>query len=172
LSRMHSSNPPLRVSDSTPWTHGHAVTLGEFLGEKRWLLARYPCTGPVDDLGPVRPGTDQGHSSSDQLEADPTLGLLLDAIADEVHKIASAARDGIVAEFAARVAHARKCLPRNQLSATLRGLAEARKAALALVKRNAAAELAGRKKAALAARRRARSVRAVRASPSRPMGRH
>jgi hypothetical protein len=168
---MHSPDAAPRVSGSPPWRHAHTVALGEFAGEKRWLLARHPRSAPVDDFGPVRPGADHGQGN-DQTEIDPTLGLLLDAIADDVHRIASAARDGIIAEFAARVAHARKYLPRNQVSATLRGLAEARKAALALVKRNAAAELAGRKKAALAARRRARSVRAVRELPSRPMGRH
>jgi hypothetical protein len=84
------------------------------------------------------------------------LGLLLSAIDDDVHRFASAARDGINADFAARVAYARKHLPRHQLASALRGFAEARKAALALVSRNAAMEIAGRKKAALAARRRLR----------------
>jgi hypothetical protein len=168
---MHSSNPALRVSGSAPWTDARAVALGEFLGEKRWLLARYPRSAPVDDLGPVRPRADHSQAS-EQPEIDPTLGLLLEAIADDVHRIASAARDGIIAEFAARVTHARKYLPRNQVSAAVRGLAEARKAALALVKRNAAAELAGRKKAALAARRRARADKRVRIPTLRPISRH
>jgi hypothetical protein len=129
------------------------VALGEFLAEERWITTPHPHSTPVDKFAPFRPGAHDGQGT-DQSESDPTLGLILEAIADDVHRIAAAAREGIIAEFAARIAHARKHFPRNQLSATLRGLAEARKAALALVKKNATSEIAGRKKAALAARRR------------------
>jgi hypothetical protein len=94
------------------------------------------------------------------------LGLLLSAIDDDVNRFASAARDGINTDFVARVAHARKHLPRHQLAAALRGFAEARKAALTLVSRNAALELAGRKKAALAARRRTRQPANTKRYPS------
>lgn len=56
-----------------------------------------------------------------------------------------------MADFAARAAHARKHLSPQLLAATLGAIKEQRKAALALVNRNAALELAGRRKAAVAA---------------------
>ena len=91
--------------------------------------------------------------NADDTGSDTELGPLLGAIADDVHAIAGAAREGVLADFAARVAYARRHLPRHMLAATLGALAQARKAALAVVKRNAALELAGRKKAALTAHR-------------------
>jgi hypothetical protein len=83
---------------------------------------------------------------------------LLDAIAADVHKTASAARDGVITEFTARAAHARKHLSRSQLAAALKEIGEARKAALALIKQNETAELSARRAAALAAGRRSRMV--------------
>jgi hypothetical protein len=137
---------------AAPSAQAHVKVLGEFVGESRWISAPRPPSAPIDELLPLRPATgDDEHPEKDEM-----LGLLLSAIDDNVHRFASAARDGINADFAARVAYARKHLPRHQLSSSLRGFAEARKAALALVSRNAALELAGRKKAALAARRRIR----------------
>lgn len=88
------------------------------------------------------------------------LGALLGVIAEDVHRTASAVRDAIRADFAARIAYARRHLPRSLLAAALHGLAHARSAALALVNQNAALELAARKKAAIAARpRRNRRLR-------------
>jgi hypothetical protein len=87
-------------------------------------------------------------------ESDSELGALLAAIADEVQDSATAARGAIMADFGARIAYVRKHLRGHQRAAALGALKEGRKAALAIVKRNAAQELAGRKKAAIAARRR------------------
>jgi hypothetical protein len=65
-----------------------------------------------------------------------------------------------MADFGARIADVRKRLRGHARSAALGALKEGRKAALALVKRNAAQELAGRKKAAIASRgRRPRAVK-------------
>jgi hypothetical protein len=141
---------------ATPWTRAHISALGAFLAEERWIAPPHPHSVLIDDFLPMRPRSDAG-PTEEQPEADHTLGLLLAVIADDVHQFASAARDGIVADFAARAAHARKCLPRAQLAATLSGLAQARKAALAVVSRNAALEIAGRKRAAIEARRRRRA---------------
>jgi hypothetical protein len=107
------------------------------------------------------------YADRDQANIDNELPLLLDAIAADVHKVASAARDGVITEFAARAAHARKHLPRNQVAAALNGIAEARRAALALIKKNETSELCTRRAAALAARRRSRIVR--KSVPSQPV---
>jgi hypothetical protein len=107
------------------------------------------------------------YTDREQSDIDNELGLLLDAIAADVHKTAAAARDGIVAEFSARAAHARRHLPRHQLAAVLNQIAEARKAALALIKRNEVFELSARRAAALAARKRPRPV--IRTAPLTPV---
>jgi hypothetical protein len=150
---MHVSNTSHRAAHSSgpaPWTHTHLKALGEFVGETRWISTPRPPSATIDQFLPLRPAT----GGDEYPEKDEMLGLLLSAIDDDVHRFASAARHGINADFAARVAYARKHLPRHQLAAALRGFAEARKAALALVRRNAELELASRKKAAIAARRR------------------
>lgn len=98
------------------------------------------------------------YADRDQSAVDNELGLLLDAIAADVHKTASAARDGIIADFAARVAYARRSLPQPQLAAALSGIAESRRAALALIKKSEAAELFARRAAVLADRRRTRVI--------------
>ena len=84
----------------------------------------------------------------DLREGDDGLAACLSSIADEVYRHATAARDGVMADFAARVAHARKHLSPHLLAATLAAIKEQRKAALTLISRNAASELAARKKAA------------------------
>jgi hypothetical protein len=127
-----------------------SVVLGAFRAEERWLDTPHPYSAPNVDFTERRPGEDHG-------DHDHTLGLLLGVIADDIHHFASAACAGIIAEFAARAAHARKYRRGDQLAAALREIAEARKAALAVVRRNAALELAARKQAAIEARRGRRS---------------
>jgi hypothetical protein len=56
-----------------------------------------------------------------------------------------------MADFAARVAHARKHLSPHLLAAVLVSFKDQRKAALTAINRNAASELAARKKAAVTA---------------------
>lgn len=99
--------------------------------------------------------------------ADSELNSVLDAIADDVHRYSAAARDQIMTEFAAAIAQARKHLPRHARAAAVGALRNARATALAVVKRNTALELAGRKKAAVAARRKARR-RAATTYPKQP----
>lgn len=77
---------------------------------------------------------------------------MLAAIADEVQDSAAAERAAIMADFGARIAYVRKHLRGHERAAALGALKHGRKAALALVKRKAAQELAGRKQAAIAAR--------------------
>jgi hypothetical protein len=97
---------------------------------------------PFEAVGP-------DEASAEPLAPDTELGALLDAIAEDVQHTAAAVRDGIIADFAARVAHARRYLPRHQLAGALRGFAQARKAALTLARRNARMELQARKKATI-----------------------
>jgi hypothetical protein len=109
----------------------------------------------VIDIGGEDPGDGTGG-----------LGALLVAIADEVRGHAAAAREGVMADFAARVAHARKHLSPQLLAATLAAIKEQRKAALALVNRSVALEISGRQKAAVAAFGGNRPRRSGRRGPS------
>jgi hypothetical protein len=151
---MHHVAPSRTSMRHAPWARGRADTLGELLAEKRLLTASHIPAATTDHAAPRRPVL---HGDGDQV-TDAELGSLLDAIAADVHKTASAARDAVMTEFTARAAHARKHLPRSQLAAALKAIDEARKAALALIKRNQTAELSARRAAALAARRRSRIV--------------
>jgi len=155
LGRMHHTAPSRRSTRHAPWARGRADALGELLAEKRLLTAPHIPASTTDHAAPRRPVPPE---DDDHPVADSELGSLLDAIASDVHKTASAARDGVMTEFAARAAHARKHLSRNQLAAALKEIEEARKAALALIKQNETAELSARRSAALAARRRSRIV--------------
>jgi hypothetical protein len=152
---MHH-HAPLRL---TP-VQAHATRVrddafGEVLAEKRLLTELHSASAAHSHASPHRPVP---YTDREQSAVDNELGLVLDAIAANVHKTASAARDGIIAEFAARVSYARRHLPRHQLAAALSGIAKARKAALALIKRNEAFELSARRAAALAASRRSRPL--------------
>jgi len=161
---MHHVAPSHTSNRHPTWARTRADKLGELVAEKQLLTTPHIPTAETGHASPRRPVL---HGDSDQPDTDPELGSLLDAIAADVHKTASAARDGVIVEFAARAAHARKHLPRNQLSAALKEIAEARKAALALIKRNEIVELSARRAAALAARRRSRITgRSVRLQPA------
>lgn len=131
---------------------GQTIARGEFRGLARWI------TGPVAAQGPKGSANERRAPTSDVQEEgsreEAELGIILAGIADDVRRHAVAACDAVTADFAARVAHARRHLSRDLLPATLSALYLQRRAALAAVKRNAAIELAGRKKAAIAARRR------------------
>jgi hypothetical protein len=119
----------------------------------RWLTIPGPARHTARLSEPERPvaGIDAG--SEDPREDSDGLGALLASIADDVHHRAAAAHNWVIADFAGRAMHARKHLSRHLLAATLAAIKEARKAALALITQNAALELSGRKKAAIAARR-------------------
>jgi hypothetical protein len=80
---------------------------------------------------------------------DNELGRILSAIAEDVHRVTAAACAGVTAEFAGRMRHARKSLPRGQVPGALQSLQQARDAALAIIKQNAATELAGRQQTAV-----------------------
>jgi hypothetical protein len=140
----------------------HASARSEFLDSARGITASQAPSPLGEDLEAARSPTTSAGNTTEGIEAcdeeapesDSELGALLAAIADEVQDGAAAARGAIMADFGARIAHARKYLRGHQRVAALGALKEGRKAALALVKRNAAQELAGRKRAAIAARRR------------------
>jgi hypothetical protein len=135
------------------------ISGNEFSGSAREITLRgASLSGRDAELG-QRPATDAGSLAdafdtvgAEVTDSDSELGALLAAIADEVQDSAAAARAAIMADFGARIAYVRKHLRGPQRAAALGALKEGRKAALAIVKRNAAQELAGRKKAAIAAR--------------------
>jgi hypothetical protein len=94
-----------------------------------------------DDANQVAPAT-----------PDDSFGGLLAALSDEAQRSASAARAGIMAEFAAAMLHARRYARRGELPAIMRALKDARRAALAAAKRKAALEVQGRRQAVVSAR--------------------
>jgi hypothetical protein len=140
------------------------TALGEFSGSARAITTPFTGSAREPDFGPERPLSAESGDIADAVQAqgeeapdsETDLGAVLAAIDDDVQESAAGARAGIMAEFAGRIAHARKHLPRHQIAAAVAAFKEARKAALALVKRNAAEQRAGRKKAATMARRRPR----------------
>jgi hypothetical protein len=56
------------------------------------------------------------------------------------------ATTAVIADFAARIAYARKHVPRHQLAAAIAAINAMRKAALATINRNAAMELAAKRR--------------------------
>jgi hypothetical protein len=117
----------------------------------RWLTIPGPARHTARLSEPERPAAGIDAQGEDPREDGDGLGALLASIADDVHHRVTAARNGVIADFAGRAMHARKHLSRHLLAATLATIKEARKAALALIAQNAALELSGRKKAAIAA---------------------
>jgi hypothetical protein len=142
---------------------------GEFLGSARWITTPHSSSATAEKFERAQRQDAAreifARATEEQAEQaqgpDTELGALLDAIADEVHRISGAACEGIARDFAARAAYARRYLPRHMLAAALAAINEERKAALAAVRRNAAQELAARKKVAIEARKRP-------AAPKRP----
>lgn len=129
---------------------GQITANGGFRGLARWLTGPYASDAQRNGFFSARPAggvidTEDPGGASDEL------GMLLAAIADDVHRHVAAAREGVLADFSARAAHARKHLSRNLLAATLAAIKEQRKAAMALIRRNASLEIAARRKAAIAA---------------------
>jgi hypothetical protein len=136
------------------------IAPGEFSSSARTITAPHVVAARGKDLEAARPTAAESGTLTEAIDApgeeppesDSELGALLAAIAEDVQESAAGARDGIMADFGARIAYAQKHLPRHLRAAAVGALKEARKAALALVSRNAAQELAGRKKAAIASR--------------------
>ena len=85
---------------------------------------------------------------------DDALGGLLMSIAEDVERQAGAVADAIRHEFAIKMDDARRHMPRHQVASALRGLADARSAALTAAASKAAAEMHGRQQAALAVKAR------------------
>ncbi len=152
LSTTANNNGPV------DWTPGRIKGVGQFLAAAGWLTAPVRAaealegpTRPVQAGAPVAAGVDGGIDSDG---ADEGLGGLLAAIADEVQSRVAAVVAGLSGEFAARIAHARKTLPKDQAAAAVAALKQARKVAVKAVRENAAGEIKGRQKAAMVLRRR------------------
>jgi hypothetical protein len=152
LNQIHFISPPAFGRRGPEYAAAaQIITSGEFRGLARYLANPYAPHAPGRAIARQHPGTGIDARGEDPREGAEALSALLGAIADEVHQHAAAARDGVLSDFAARVAHAHKHLSPHLLVAALAAFKEQRKAALAIISRNAASELAGRKKAAIMA---------------------
>jgi len=155
------------------WRSAQANELSPVRGSARLMTA--PVVGSASGKGaePRQPSSPAKETLAATIDAqgeegpgaDSELAALLEAIAEDVHSRAAAACAQISAESAAAVTYALKHLPRPARTAALAALAQTRKAKLVLVRRNASLEIAGRKKAAIAARRRRRPNKTIRELP-------
>jgi hypothetical protein len=149
--------PPVRpqaaaASQTRSSLPSQIIIRGAFIGSAHWITEARAYEPAQRNPQPERPEGMGGIAAQgeDPAEGNSELGALLAAITDDVHGRAAAVREGIRADFAGRIKHARKHVPGFARAAAVTALSEARKAALALVNQSAALELAGRKKAAIA----------------------
>jgi hypothetical protein len=104
--------------------------------------------------------TASGHGSSSLDDGNPIggedneLANLLAGIAAEVERMVSGMCQAIMADFAGKIACARQSLPRDQVAGAISALKAAQQAALAMARQSAAAELVGRREAAISTHRR------------------
>lgn len=128
LSRMPSAFPRVASEITSPKASAQRFARwGEFVGSSRWMLAPKPSRDD-DDLA-----AGQGD-----------LGVVLDAIADDMNRVSSAVRTQIVASFAAQISQASHQAQPSQRGAIIAGLIAARASALTITSREAANELRGR----------------------------
>lgn len=144
--------------------------LGEFRAFARLAAMPYSTTHAAAFLKPTRPAPSAAAppDGAGDGAADDGLGALLAAIASEVHSRTAGASAALSAEFGARIAYARKTLPRDQAAAEIAALKLARKAALKFVRESAALEVKGRQKQARVSWRR-REMRVL-GGTSKPQG--
>jgi hypothetical protein len=125
-----SRQPPLSAAANPDrhrtWNTKAARQRGGFRGQATWIARR-----------------------SSNVRAGGDLPAILAAIADDIEHAANAASAAVMAEYAAKVAYARKHFPRALLAGDIRAFKEARDAALAVIKQNAKAARAARREAAI-----------------------
>lgn len=138
---------------------GQIAARSRFRGLAHWITDPYAGRLSRAEDFPYGPSSGIDGHAEDPGEGEDALDGLLAGIADEVHAHAAAARDGVMAGFAAQVAHARKHLSPQLLAAALAAIKQQRDAVLAFINRNAADEIAARRKAVIKAFRRRRSSR-------------
>jgi hypothetical protein len=146
----HSNGQPSlpvvpRLGGFICWSADEARTRGEFRAQACWMPAR------------VSASVDTADGIADAGE-DTELAQILDAIVADVQRNAAGARDAVMAEYAAKITHARKTLPRHQAAGAVRAFMDAQAAALTHIAKEASAEIAGRRAAAMNARRRKRGA--------------
>jgi hypothetical protein len=147
VAARHYISPPMRDSEGhRQWTVEEAHLRGEFRAQAFWLS--FGTDRKLDEAGVVASEGDAG--------GDDELAQILDAIGAEVGGKAAGARAAVIAEYAGKIAHARKSLPRREADGTVRALMEVRAAALAHIAREASREIALRREAAIRAHRKER----------------
>jgi hypothetical protein len=127
-----------RRNDALSLATVRTVGLAEWEASARWITT--PAAQPQE--------LNRGSNAPDEPLDNYELFLVLGAIAEEVARHGAAVCTGIAADFAARMAHARRTLPRNQAAAAVTALEQARRAALQLARQMAQAELKARQDAA------------------------
>jgi hypothetical protein len=111
------------------WTNARVTAVGEWVASASWATTP---TLPIGDIG-LRP-------TEEPIE-DPYLAEILGAIADEVARHLGAVCTGIASDFATRMSHAQKSLPRSQAAAAVQALKQALGVALQLARETARSEL-------------------------------
>jgi hypothetical protein len=144
------------------------VVRSGFRGLAHWITDPYAGHPGRPAIFPHGPSAGIDGHAGDSGEDDDGLNGLLAGIADEVHRHAAAARGGVMADFAAQVAHARKHYSPHLLAAVLAAIKQQRDGMLALINRNAADELAARRKAVIMAFRPRRRNPASHSNTDRP----
>jgi hypothetical protein len=121
-----------------------------------WVASAHWTTSPA-------PKVDHGAHKKPAQDPIENLELIeaLAAISEDVWRHCAAVCAGIDADFAGRIAHARKTLPRSQVTAAVHSLAQARKTALQAARQMAKAELFARREAAIVRYRRPRRPQAT-----------
>jgi hypothetical protein len=89
------------------WTNARVTAVGEWVASASWATTP---TLPIGDIA-LRP-------TEEPIE-DPYLAEILGAIADEVARHLGAVCTGIASDFATRMSHAQKSLPRSQAAAAV-----------------------------------------------------
>jgi hypothetical protein len=134
---------------------------GAFKAQARWISARLTTSIAHSSDGPGGLAAEAG---------DDELARLLAAIADEVGAWAAGARASVSAEYAGRISHAQKYLPKHEVAGAVRALKEACQAALAAISRTAQAELMARREAAIRLRHRPQPAARPSPRPKPPKG--
>lgn len=111
------------------WTNARVTIVGEWVASASWI------TTPALPVGDV-----VSKAMDDPIE-DPYLAEIIAAIADDVARRLGAVCAGITSDFATRMSHAQKRLPRAQAAAEVQALKQALEVALQLARATARAEL-------------------------------
>jgi hypothetical protein len=140
-------------SEFREWTDKESQTRGEFRAQAVWISA-----ADTSDAGDLA------------ADGDTQLDGILAAIVSEVQGKAVGARAAVMAEYGGKIAFARKYFTHSQVASAIRAFKDAQAAALALIAKQAEAEIASRRETAIRSHRNPSRDRGVLRGPKRPEG--